>query len=148
MQARRQSLVCTLQCRPFCVSLFHRLGRSPPPHHQARPADPISVLGIGNIGSLTAHSLAKAFPVPPIVLLLQLLSEREEAGRCIDVVTDGSSDKQGGLTTEVVSQGNGSIIKHLVVATKTHATSAAIQPLKHRLSNESTILFFQNGIGI
>jgi len=52
-----------------------------------------------------------------------LLSEWEETGRCMDAVMDGSSDKQGGFTTEMVSQyksgasATGSTIKHFVVAT-------------------------------
>jgi hypothetical protein len=66
-------------------------------------------------------------PMPPVVSLLhrpQLLSEWEEAGRCIDVVTDGSP----GDFTEIVSQGKSgasttsairSAIRHLVVATDT-----------------------------
>ncbi|KAH0562072.1 hypothetical protein GP486_003224 [Trichoglossum hirsutum] len=120
------------------------------------PAEPIHVLGVGNVGKLVAHSLARVSPAPPVALLLhrpELLSEWEKAGRCIDVVTDGSSDKQRSFTTEMISNdksdanATSSIIKNLIVTTKTYATSAAIRPLKHRLNHESTILFLQNGMG-
>ncbi|KAI9769739.1 MAG: 2-dehydropantoate 2-reductase (Ketopantoate reductase) (KPA reductase) (KPR) [Geoglossum umbratile] len=146
--------------RPLLMSLSHRLHARSPLYREsssssaAHPAEPIHILGIGNIGNLIAHSLARVTPAPPVVLLLHrpgLLPEWEKVGRCIDVVTDRSSDKQRGFTAVLVSKDNGAtggIIKNLVVATKTHAASAAIQPLKHRLSNESTILFLQNGMGI
>ena len=145
------------------MNLSHHLNASSPLHRSssassaADPAEPIHILGIGNIGNLIAHSLARISPVPPVILLLHrpgLLSGWEEAGRCIDVTTDSSLDKQRGFITEMVSKDNsnanatGGIIKNLVVTTKTHATSAAIQPLKHRLNNESTILFLQNGMGM
>jgi 2-dehydropantoate 2-reductase len=39
------------------------------------------------------------------------------------------------------------IIKHLIVATKTHATTAALASIKHRLSKDSHVMFLQNGMG-
>jgi 2-dehydropantoate 2-reductase len=39
-------------------------------------------------------------------------------------------------------------IKHLIVATKTHATTAALATIKHRLSKDSHVMFLQNGMGM
>lgn len=161
MQTHRRPLVHAPRRWSLFTSLYHHLDRNAScllrwGSSSTRPAQLIHILGIGNIGQLIAHSLARISPAPPVALLLhrpELLSEWEEAGRCIDVVTDSSSDKRRGFTTEMVSNDNGdanatnSIIKNLIVTTKTHATSAAIQPLKHRLNHESTILFLQNGMG-
>src|SRR5690606_33384336 len=39
-------------------------------------------------------------------------------------------------------------IEHLIVTTKIHQAHRALEPLKNRLSRESTIAFIQNGMGI
>ncbi|KAF2851164.1 2-dehydropantoate 2-reductase [Plenodomus tracheiphilus IPT5] len=110
---------------------------------------PIHILGLGNLGKLLAHSLRKHHPKLPITLLFHrpsLLEEWNGAGRSIEIVRGGVSDTQSGFSHEDVSH-NGSQIQQLIVATKTHATAKALQPLRGRLSPTSTLLFLQNGIG-
>jgi Ketopantoate reductase PanE/ApbA len=115
--------------------------------------EPIHILGLGNLGKLFAHSLAAYNPTTPITLLLhrhELVAEWKKAGQCIEVVTNGVSDKRSGFGIDLVLGPWGpekSVIKYLLVATKTYATLAALTPLKHHLTEESTILFFQNGVG-
>jgi 2-dehydropantoate 2-reductase len=115
--------------------------------------EPIHILGLGNLGKLFAHSLARYNPTTLITLLLhrrELVAEWEKAGQCIEVVTHGVSDKRGGFGIDVVFEPWGqekSVIKHLIVATKTYATLAALTPLKHHLTEESTVFFLQNGMG-
>jgi 2-dehydropantoate 2-reductase len=116
--------------------------------------EPIHILGLGNLGKLFAHSLATYNPTTPITLLLHrhgLVAEWKKAGQCIEVVTNGVSDKRNGFGIDMVLGPWGqekSVIKHLIVATKTYATLAALAPLKHHLTEDSTILFVQNGMGM
>lgn len=114
--------------------------------------DPIHILGIGNVGKLIAHSLRKSRPETPVTLLFHRYGLEQEwnvAGRNIEIVSSGKSDLRNGFNHEMLSpeQSRGAI-KHLVVATKTYATVAALYPLKDRLDQSSTILFTQNGIGV
>ncbi|KAF2705852.1 2-dehydropantoate 2-reductase-like protein [Pleomassaria siparia CBS 279.74] len=113
------------------------------------PPPPIHILGLGNLGKLLAHSLRKYHPELPITLLFHrpsLAEEWERAGRCIEIVRNGKSDKQGGFAWENVRKEK-SEIKNLLVATKTYGTAQAVTPLKERLGKESTLLFIQNGMG-
>jgi 2-dehydropantoate 2-reductase len=106
-------------------------------------------LGIGNLGKLLAHSLRKCHPQTPITLLFQrqsLVDEWNEAGQRIEVLRNGESDQQGGFDYETLFEDQ-SLIKNLIVATKTYATVQALTPLKYRLGPGSTLLFLQNGIG-
>ncbi|KAF2261149.1 2-dehydropantoate 2-reductase-like protein [Lojkania enalia] len=110
---------------------------------------PIHVIGIGSLGKLFAHSLRKCHPELPITLLFHrqsLVDDWDKAGRCIEVVRDGKSDRQSGFNYEYVQQGRGEI-RNLICATKTYGTVDAIRPLKERLGPSSTVLFVQNGIG-
>ncbi|KAI8939377.1 hypothetical protein NX059_003160 [Plenodomus lindquistii] len=110
---------------------------------------PVHIIGLGNLGKLLAHSLRRQHPELPITLLFHrpsLVEEWKSAGRCIDIVRGGISNRQSDFTYEYVS-GNGSRIQQLIVATKTHATVRALQPIRHRLDASSTLLFLQNGIG-
>ncbi|KAH9879855.1 hypothetical protein J1614_001879 [Plenodomus biglobosus] len=110
---------------------------------------PVHILGLGNLGKLLAHSLRKQHPELPITLLFHrpsLLDEWNRAGKCIEIVRGGNSDRQNGFTHEDVSH-SGSLIRQLIVATKTHATVRALQSIKERLNSSSTLLFLQNGIG-
>lgn len=113
---------------------------------------PIYILGLGNLGKLVAHALASSHPAPPQVTLLfhrpELAAQWNKAGRCIDVMTKGVSDPRYGFQTEETFGDESGFIRHLIVATKTYATGSALKPLRHRLSNESTMLFLQNGMGM
>ena len=113
---------------------------------------PIHILGLGNLGKLVAHALASSHPAPPQVTLLlhrpELYSQWDKAGHYIDVVTNGVSDRRGGFQIEETSGEESSLIRHLIVATKAYATIPALKPLRHRLRDESTMLFLQNGMGM
>lgn len=115
----------------------------------------VYILGTGNIGKLFAHSLAKKPSPPPVTLLLHrpgLAREWEEFGKCIEILRNGSSEKQYAFGTELLVHDNGSVltgglIRNLIVGTKATHTTAAIAKIKHRLNEQSTILFTQNGMG-
>ena len=117
----------------------------------------IHVLGIGNLGKFFAHALAKNAPGLTVTLLFHresLVPQWQSSGKCIEVVTNGLSDKQFGFNTEVVSpkhqherDQDSPMIDHLIVATKAYNTTAALELIRHRLGNESTVLFLQNGMG-
>ena len=118
----------------------------------ASAQSPIHILGLGNVGKLVAHALASSHPAPPQVRLLlhrpELSAQWDKAGRYIDVVTKGVSDPRAGFQVEETFGEESGLIRHLIVATKTYATIPALEPLRHRLSNESTMLFLQNGMGV
>jgi len=115
------------------------------------PSGRIHILGLGNLGRLFAHALAKVENAPPITLLLHrasLADEWEKVGRRIEITTDGVPDRTGPFDVELVSpQGSQHIIDNLIVATKTTKTIPAVSAIKHRLTSDSTILFTQNGMG-
>lgn len=111
---------------------------------------------------------------PAVTLMFHrpgLFADWETAGGRISYTTDLALEHQ--LTTDELSQSSKvgarrfrieltgtaaaanqetkskpAIIKHLIVATKTHATTAALAPLKHRLSKDSHVMFLQNGMGM
>jgi 2-dehydropantoate 2-reductase len=110
---------------------------------------PVHILGLGNLGKLIAHSLRTRYPDLPITLLFHRpasIDAWREAGASIEIVRNGTSNRQNGFTTELVSS-SGADIHNLVVATKTYTTVDALRPLKHRLQSSSALLFLQNGIG-
>lgn len=115
------------------------------------PSNRIHILGLGNLGRLFAHALAKADSTTPITLLLHragLVEEWEQAGRRIEVITDGIPDQTGNFDVELVSpEGSQAVIDNLIVATKTINTASALAAIKHRLRSASTILLTQNGMG-
>jgi 2-dehydropantoate 2-reductase len=115
----------------------------------------IYVLGIGNIGRLFAHSIARLSNRPPITLLFHrpsLVDEFKQAGETIEIITNGTSNRQSGFDYEVISteapeQEPTQAIHNLIVATKATQTLPALSAIKHRLKPASTILFTQNGLG-
>lgn len=111
----------------------------------------IYVLGLGNLGRLFAHALAKADSTTPITLLLHrasLIEEWEQTGRRIGVITSGVLDQTGTFDVELVSpEGPQNIIDNLIVATKAIKTTSALSTIKNRLSSDSTVLLTQNGMG-
>lgn len=114
------------------------------------------MLGIGNIGKLLAHSLARK-PCPPLITLLlhrsDMADQYEKAGQSIELVTNGVSDKQFSFCIEVLvnecdtSTSPRKTIQNLIVATKAANTISALARIKNRLNQRSTILFTQNGMG-
>lgn len=112
----------------------------------------IHILGLGNLGKLTAHYLA-ASKFAPVTLLLhrsEQVNQWDEAGRSITVTTNGHSHIESSFQYEKTFEsdpGSASRIHNLIVATKTYATTEALRPLRARLNADSTILFLQNGMG-
>lgn len=111
----------------------------------------IHILGVGNLGRLFAHALAKADHTTPITLLLHresLVQEWEQAGCKIQVTTDGVLDQTGTFNVELTApEGQQDIIDNLIVTTKAIKTVSAVSAIKHRLTSNSTILLTQNGMG-
>lgn len=118
----------------------------------------IYVLGVGNLGKLLAHSLARKKRPPPITLLLHrqsLLRDWEEAGQSIELISGGTSNKQHLFDLEILAEDSNGIapssvdpIGNVIVATKAPRTTEALARIKHRLNERSTILFTQNGMGM
>lgn len=116
-------------------------------------ASPIHVLGLGSIGSFIAHSL-RALPTPPRVTLLAhrqgLYDEFASHGWKLGlrVKEDGALQESGGFQAELVrGSAPSDPIHNLIVAVKASATVAALEPIRHRLGPQSTVCFFQNGLG-
>ena len=99
----------------------------------------IHILGLGNLGKLVAHSLAASRAVPSVTLLLhrpQLNAQWIEAGRSIDVVTKGVSNRQKDFVMEQSIDPKSwkmRSIDNLIVASKTNNTVEALRPIRDRL---------------
>ena len=143
-QVRRFSLPAFKSVQRHNSRLFASMKAAP---------EPVHILGLGNLGKLFAHSLAKCNQGTPITLLFHrssLIPEWDKAGRSIEITTNGISDRQTGFDYELLEDSASSKsghIKNLVVATKTYTTVSALQPILHRLNKDSTLLFLQNGMG-
>lgn len=115
----------------------------------------IAVLGIGNIGKLLAHSLARKPNPPSITLLLHrpdLAEEYKKSGQSIEIITNNISNTQSSFFTEILTDDHDitfskESIRNLIVATKAVDTVSALGRIKNRLDQQSTILFTQNGLG-
>lgn len=112
----------------------------------------IHILGVGSIGRLFAHSLAKTAPpdAPPIVLLRQNPSPEVSYSESIILTRGSEKDEQAGFENEHVNDvlDPELPIRNLIVATKAAYTVKAIRSIRRRLDSQSTILFAQNGMGI
>ncbi|GAB1200627.1 hypothetical protein APSETT444_010001 [Aspergillus pseudonomiae] len=133
------------------------------PHSESPPR--IHVLGLGSIGTFTAHGLSEIPNRPSVTLLLHresLLGGFQENGNQILLTTrEGSQIRHSGYDLEVYrergwyaepsspsSEAISTNITHLIISVKATQTVSALQPLKHRLGANSTILFLQNGSGM
>ncbi|KAH6855579.1 ketopantoate reductase PanE/ApbA C terminal-domain-containing protein [Chaetomium sp. MPI-CAGE-AT-0009] len=67
---------------------------------------------------------------------------------CVELLDNGNAASHDVENKLPVITGSKSPIRHLIVTTKTYATTAAIAPIKDRLNKDSHILFLQNGIGV
>ncbi|KAF8899031.1 ketopantoate reductase-like protein [Infundibulicybe gibba] len=120
------------------------------------------VLGLGPVGSLFSYHLRRAIPSNhSITLIHKSTSQAQQAisnGSRINVETHGLVTSADGFRSEVFeapynsplasSQENSERIESLFVTTKAHQTLPAIRRLLPRLSNSSTIVLLQNGMGI
>ncbi|KAL4939049.1 hypothetical protein BDV06DRAFT_214596 [Aspergillus oleicola] len=123
----------------------------------------IHILGLGNVGTFVAHSIASRPSRPPITLLLQsppvydVLQERKHT---LSVNSIGLDDNKTGFDVDVLSDGvwhsipyrshqvDDESIECLIVSVKAPVTVTALESVRHRLTPSSTILFLQNGMGI
>jgi 2-dehydropantoate 2-reductase len=110
-------------------------------------------------------------PFPPVTLMFHrpgLVADWENAGSRISYTSELAPDPAHQPTTDELSrsargcanhfrtelvgapttESEPAIIKHLIVATKTHATTAALASIKHRLNKDSHVMFLQNGMGM
>jgi 2-dehydropantoate 2-reductase len=106
----------------------------------------IHVLGIGNIGRLFAHSLSRISNRPPVTLLFHrpsLAQDFKKAGEAIEIITNGTSNKQSGFDYEVIGAEGAKEqpdepIYNLILANKATQTLSALTTIKHRLTPQST----------
>ncbi|KAJ5860482.1 uncharacterized protein N7529_007792 [Penicillium soppii] len=117
-------------------------------------AQKIHILGLGSIGTFVAHSLRCLPKPPPVTLLLHRKSLYQEYaskdGKIrLQVGEQGIPQEQHGFEFESMngSAASSDPIDHLMVCVKASATVSSLEPLKHRLGRNSTICFFQNGMG-
>ncbi|KAL5337572.1 ketopantoate reductase PanE/ApbA C terminal-domain-containing protein [Aspergillus crustosus] len=133
----------------------------------------IHILGVGNVGTFVAHSLASQSSPPPITLLLhrpEWYTAFRRWKHQVAVQSKGLSDVKTGFDVNVLHEGfwrsipaenredNASaapieqapheVIECLIVSVKAPVTADALQTVHHRLTPNSTILFLQNGMGI
>ncbi|KAJ5306548.1 hypothetical protein N7508_005563 [Penicillium antarcticum] len=136
----------------------------------------VHILGIGNVGSFIAHSLAARSSPPPITLCMHnklLYNAYRQRKESIAVSVHGMDNIQKGFDVEVVDQNGawfpapskhdrgpgGKVspffspeeagpIENLIVCTKAHHTVLAMEDIAHRLTPESTICFIHNGMGV
>ncbi|OJJ96011.1 hypothetical protein ASPACDRAFT_1859780 [Aspergillus aculeatus ATCC 16872] len=136
------------------------------PSKRLPPRQPrVHVLGLGSIGTFTAHGLNEILPTPPAVTLLlhreTLYDEylRNSSRTTLHTVTSQTTHHRG-YDLEIYNQTTRTWhapplsnapatnpIDHLIVTVKATQTVAALRPLQPRLTASSTILFLQNGCG-
>ncbi len=124
----------------------------------------IHILGLGNMGKYVAYAIMRqrqrqqaAFAhLPPPTLLFhrpRLLAEWKSAGLSIQysaMTNRGPVEgpRAEGFSVDLLDSSVTTRIRYLIVATKAHATAAALTPLRHRLDGGSHVLFLQNGMGM
>ncbi|TFK36990.1 ketopantoate reductase-like protein [Crucibulum laeve] len=126
------------------------------------------VLGLGPIGSLLSHHLRRAIPeIHPITLIHRNPGQAREAllrGSTISVETNGITTAATGFRSEIFEGLDATTepglrvdkshtpesrpINSLFITTKAQETLPAIRRLRSRISNHSTIVLLQNGMGV
>lgn len=131
--------------------------------------DRVYILGDGPHMNFFAHSLAKKPSPPPITLLFSrggLAQQWNDRGKCIEIKGGDSSDRQYAFDTEfhawadqndrIVGPGaprNGKVvictnlIRNIICCPKSNHAIATISRIKHRLNEQSTILFTSSSLG-
>ncbi|KAH7382904.1 2-dehydropantoate 2-reductase [Cadophora sp. MPI-SDFR-AT-0126] len=132
------------------------------------PTPNVHILGLGNLGRLFAHALATS-PHPPSITLLfhrpSLLEDWESAGRQIQITSKDltTTSSSSNYSVEVIKPNpnpsstssdppstpspESEPIQNLLITTKAQHTLSALTPLLPRLTQTSTLLFAQNGLG-
>lgn len=113
----------------------------------------VHVLGAGSMGSLLAHELVTAYPELQVTMLLKnkhRLNEFIYQNRQLTVVRQHDENivtSKSQVLAETLPFGSRHI-DNLIIATKTYATGPALEPFLPNLSENSNILFLQNGMGV
>ncbi|KAL4759816.1 ketopantoate reductase family protein [Aspergillus foveolatus] len=131
---------------------------------QSRLSGRIHILGVGNIGTFVAHSLASRPSPPPITLLMhnpEVYQTFQKRKQTLAINSLGLDDNKTGFDVNVLSDGTWRSIPYvntkeeeaeqiecLIVSVKAPATVSALESVRHRLTPKSTVLFIQNGMGI
>ncbi|KAK2050868.1 6-phosphogluconate dehydrogenase C-terminal domain-like protein [Colletotrichum somersetense] len=128
-------------------------------HHQDNSHRRIYVLGVGNLGTLFASSIASMPEPPPITLVIHrkdlLLSWSKQPG--IEITRRGSIHKHLDFDIELWSEeppstglkrevAEGREIRNLIVTTKASQALPAVDRIRRYLNEKSTIAFAQNGL--
>lgn len=119
----------------------------------------IHVLGIGNLGRLYAHCLAKLPDRPPITLVVhkKALLEHWMSNPGVEITRSGTTERLDDFdiewwTEEKPDAGpidevcGGGAISNLIVATKAPDALPQVDRLRRYLSHKSTVAFVQNGM--
>ncbi|KAL4740215.1 ketopantoate reductase PanE/ApbA C terminal-domain-containing protein [Aspergillus similis] len=131
---------------------------------QRRLSGRIHILGVGNIGTFVAHSLASRPSPPPITLLMhnqEVYQTFQKRKQTLAINSLGLDDNKTGFDVNVLSDGTWRSIPYvntkeeeaeqiecLIVSVKAPATVSALESVRHRLTPKSTVLFIQNGMGV
>lgn len=117
----------------------------------------VHVLGAGAMGSLVAHELALGGKLAPTLILKS--KRRSEAflqnGSTISLLrplgTEAVSSKaemKSIYRPQVDHNGKPIPIENLIVSLKTYTTISALKPFLDNITNETTVLILQNGMGM
>ncbi len=102
------------------------------------------ILGIGALGGLWAMRLAMQTHTPRLDVRLLLRDDRVKHQTL--TLRDGTARHSHDFVAETADQAFGPI-EHLLVATKSYDTLAALEALRPRLNSDSRIYLMQNGLG-
>jgi 2-dehydropantoate 2-reductase len=119
----------------------------------------IHILGIGNLGRLYAHSLAKLPHRPPITLVVhrKTLLEQWMSDPGVEITRSGVSERVDDFDIEfwaedkpdvgpLVEVCDGRTVSNLIVATKAPDALPQVDRLRRYLGENSTVAFVQNGM--
>ncbi len=104
------------------------------------------VLGAGSLGLLWIARLQQAGLSCSLLLRDQSALRRWQAADNQLQFTAATGQHRIPITGEIAANGDDPIAV-LIVATKAHAVMAALESVRHRLTNDSQILLLQNGLG-
>jgi 2-dehydropantoate 2-reductase len=133
----------------------------------------IHVLGLGTVGKYIAHALASLPHAPPITLLMHrplVMQHWHDEGAAIRLVKDGQLYVQSNFNIESAASFQrespdqvfphfGENLEHsaeppdtaidtLIVTTDSWTTLPALEAIRHRIRQRTTIFFVQSGLGI
>jgi 2-dehydropantoate 2-reductase len=101
----------------------------------------IHILGLGSIGTLSAHLLRTANPLLRIYSLT-----RQTSAPVIYTVCD-STGVESQVSDIIDDTGRTTPIDILLITTKAHHTRIALEPYAKRITESTLSIFLQNGIG-